>query len=43
MMGRIIFSGDAMNRVSTNGMTEGVYVLHFINGNDVKTQKIVIE
>ena len=29
--------------VSTAGMTPGVYVLRLINGNDVKTQKIVIE
>ena len=43
MMGRIIVSGDAMNRVSTNGMTAGVYVLRLINGDDVRTQKIVIE
>ena len=42
--GRILVSckGDAINRVSTNGMTEGVYVLRLINGNDVKTQKIVV-
>ena len=43
MMGRVIFSGDAINRVSTSGMTLGVYVLRLINGNDVKTQKMVIE
>ena len=43
MMGRVVVAGDAMNRVSTNGMTAGVYVLRLINGNDVKTQKIVIE
>ena len=35
--------GDAMNRISTNGMTPGVYVLRLINGNDIKTQKIVID
>ena len=43
VMGRVIVSGDAMNRVSTGGMTAGVYVLRLINGNDVKTQKIVIK
>ena len=43
MMGHVVLAGDAMNRVSTNGMTAGVYVLRLINGNDVKTQKIVIE
>jgi hypothetical protein len=43
MMGRVVLSGDAINRVSTGGMTPGVYVLRLINGNDVKTQKMVIE
>ena len=42
MMGRVIFSGDAINRVSTSGMTSGVYVLRLINGTDVKTQKIIV-
>ena len=42
MTGRIVLSGDAINRVSTSGMTPGVYVLRLINGNDVKTQKMVI-
>jgi hypothetical protein len=43
--GRILVSrrGDAINRVSTNGMASGVYVLRLISGEDVKTQKIVIE
>lgn len=43
--GRILVSrrGDAMNRVSTNGLSPGVYVLRLINGEEVKTQKIVIE
>ena len=40
--GRIVWVGDAINRVSTNGMTAGVYVLRLINGDDVKTQKIVV-
>ena len=40
--GRIVVQGDAINRVSTSGMTPGVYVLRLINGNDVKTQKIVV-
>ena len=44
MTGRVVVSrtGDAMNRVSTNGMAPGVYVLRLINGDDVKTQKIVV-
>ena len=41
--GRIVVQGDAINRVSTSGMTAGMYVLRLINGNEVKTQKIVIE
>ena len=40
--GRVILSGDAINRVSTDGMTAGVYVLRLIDGKDAKTQKIVI-
>ena len=45
-MGRIC--RDAMiasphHRVSTTGMSSGVYVLCLIKGNDVKTQKIVID
>jgi hypothetical protein len=40
--GRVIVQGDAINRVSTSGMTPGVYVLRLINGNDVRTQKLVV-
>ena len=43
MMGRVVVEGDAMNRVSTSEMAHGVYVLRLINGEKVKTQKIVIE
>lgn len=43
VVGHVIHSGDAMNRVSTSGMSPGVYVLRLINGEEVKTQKIVIE
>ena len=43
MTGRIVLSGDAINRVSTNGMTPGVHVLRLINGNDEKTQKFVVQ
>lgn len=31
------------SRISTAGMTPGVYVLRLINGDDVKTQKMVID
>jgi hypothetical protein len=32
-----------VHAVSTSGMVPGVYVLRLINGDNVKTQKIVIE
>ena len=41
--GRIIVCRDAARHVSTSGMTPGVYVLRLINGDNVKTQKIVID
>ena len=43
MTGRVIVSRDTMNRVSTSEMAAGVYVLRLINGDSIKTQKIVIE
>ena len=43
VMGRIIVSRDAARHVSTRGMTAGVYVLRLIQGNDIRTQKIVIQ
>jgi hypothetical protein len=43
MTGRVVYQGDAMNRVSTAGMAPGVYVLRIVNGENVRTQKIVIE
>jgi hypothetical protein len=42
MTGRIIVSRDAARHVSTNGMPAGVYVLRLINGDYVRTQKIVV-
>ena len=42
VMGRVLVSRDAAHHISTNGMTPGVYVLRLINGDDVKTQKIVV-
>ncbi|MBR5912652.1 MAG: leucine-rich repeat protein [Bacteroidales bacterium] len=41
--GRVVVSTDVARGVSTNGMTAGVYVLRLIDGDDVKTQKIVVE
>ena len=43
MLGRVIVCRDAMHCVSTAGMAPGVYVLRLINGEDVKTQKIIIK
>ena len=43
MMGRIIVCRDAMHCVSTTGLTPGVYVLRLLNGDNVKTQKIIIK
>ena len=43
VMGRVIVCRDAINRVSTSGMAPGVYVLRLINGDMVKTQKIIIQ
>ena len=42
MQGHIIVSTDAARNVSTCGIVPGVYVLRLINGDDVKTQKIVV-
>ena len=44
MTDRVVVSVDGRTRcVPTSGMTAGVYVLRLINGDDVKTQKIVIQ
>ena len=44
LTGRMVVSQSGrIQCVSTTGMTSGVYVLRFINGDNVKTQKIVIE
>ncbi|MBQ1584260.1 MAG: T9SS type A sorting domain-containing protein [Prevotella sp.] len=43
VMGRIVVSTDVARNVSTSEMTPGVYVLRLINGNNVRTQKIVIK
>ena len=42
MLGRIITNETSYYGVSTNSMAPGVYVLRLINGDDVKTQKIII-
>ena len=43
MMGRVIVCTDVARNVSTQGMTPGVYVLRLVNGDNVRTQKIIIE
>lgn len=43
VLGHVVYQGDAMNRVSTGGFVPGVYVLRMIDGNNVKTQKMVIQ
>ena len=42
MTGRIIINRVAVGHVSTNGMPPGVYVLRLINGEKIKTQKIIL-
>jgi hypothetical protein len=43
VMGHIVCQGDARHCVSTGEMATGVYVLRLIQGQNVKTQKIVLE
>jgi len=43
VMGRVIVNTNGAHTISTNGMAAGVYVLRLINGNDVRTQKIVVK
>ena len=43
VMGRVVVCTDVARNVSTNEMVPGVYVLRLINGENVMTQKIVIE
>ncbi len=43
VMGRVLLHTDVARNVSTKGIAPGVYVMRLIDGNDVKTQKIVVE
>ena len=43
MTGRVVFVGDVSGNVSTEGMTQGVYVLRLVSGEKVRTQKIVVQ
>ena len=41
--GRCISSNNGANRIAVNNMASGVYMLRLINGENVKTQKIVVK
>ncbi|MBO7084240.1 MAG: T9SS type A sorting domain-containing protein [Bacteroidales bacterium] len=43
MMGRVISTRSTDERISTNGLNTGVYVLQLTTGSETKTQKIVIK
>ena len=43
MTGRVVHSADAMHCVSTNGIPAGFYILRLTDGENVWTQKIVID
>ncbi len=43
VMGRVLVSTDNVRSITTNGMAKGVYILRLINGDQVKTQKIVVD
>ena len=43
MTGHVVASYNANNRFGTDGFAAGVYVLRLINGENVKTQKIMIK
>ena len=44
MLGRsVITRNNATNSISTKGLASGVYTIRLTKGNDVKTQKIVVE
>ena len=43
IMGRVIVAKSTEERISTDGMTPGVYVLQLITGTETKTQKIIVK
>jgi hypothetical protein len=43
MLGRVVLSQNAAKHISTSTMASGVYTLRLTNGNEVKTQKIVVK
>ena len=42
MMGHVLICRDGVHTISTSRMTPGVYVLRLINGDSIRTQKIVV-
>lgn len=40
--GRMLVSTNGANRISIENMAAGVYVIRLVNGNEVKTQKLII-
>ena len=43
MMGHTVVYRDGMHTVSTNGMAPGIYILRLIDGDSVRTQKILVK
>ena len=43
MTGRVVSTKSTEERISTDGMTAGVYVLQLITGSETKTQKIIVK
>ena len=43
LLGRVINTKSTEERIDTNGMTPGVYVLQLITGSAIKTQRIVVK
>ena len=41
--GRMLSSTNGVSRISTENMASSVYMLRLINGNDTKTQKIIVK
>jgi len=42
-LGRIVISRDGVHAISTNEMAKGVYMLRLIDGDNTKTQKIIVK
>ena len=44
LMGHIVMTlGDAKRGITTSSMAPGIYTIRLINGENVKTQKIIIK